>query len=44
MRETSVSLEEIDMIVKSKISQRGGAYVISQKLKICKCTFMPVLL
>ena len=37
MGEISISLEKIDMIEKSKISQRGGAYLMSQKLKICKC-------
>ncbi len=37
MGETRISLEKIDMIEKSKISQRGGDYLMSQKLKICKC-------
>ena len=35
--ETSVSPEKKDMIEKNEISQRGGAYLMSQKLKICKC-------
>jgi hypothetical protein len=35
MGETSISQKKI-MIEKSKISQRGEAYM-SQKLKICKC-------
>ncbi len=34
--ETSVSLEKND-IEKNEISQMGGAYLMSQKLKICKC-------
>ena len=35
--ETSVSPEKNDMIEKNEISQMGGAYLMSQKLKICKC-------
>jgi hypothetical protein len=35
--ETSVSPEKNDMIEKIEISQMGGAYLMSQKLKICKC-------
>ncbi len=34
--ETSVSPEKNYMIEKNEISQMGGAYLMSQKLKICK--------
>ncbi len=37
MGETSISLEKIYMIEKSKISQKEGAYMMSKKLKISKC-------
>jgi hypothetical protein len=41
--ETSVPLEKNDMIEKNEISQMGGAYLMSQKLKICKCIFYACL-
>jgi hypothetical protein len=31
------------MIEKNEISQMGGAYLMSQKLKICKCIYYACL-